>query len=107
MRILLVEDEDTIRDVIDVMLSGIAVVEYATDGETALQLYRERGPFDVVLTDMEHLGANGLELRRAVLAINPEQSIGFLTGHPILQKPFDRAQLLDFVRKLKPNPAEP
>jgi len=66
MRILVVDDEEPIREGMSAILVKAGhEVELASDDNEAIQLYDERGPYDVVLTDMLHPGPNGLELKGA------------------------------------------
>ncbi len=53
---------------------------FAIDGDEALDLYRQQGPFDFVLTDVIHPGLNGLELAKAIRAQNHGQAIVVMTG---------------------------
>ena len=73
------------------------LVTTETNGNRALQHYCKEGPFDQVLTDIEHKGMNGVELMHAIGKKNPKQNVKIITGWPILQKPFTRKQLLDFI----------
>ena len=102
MKILVVDDEPAVRSYTGATLTRASFdIELAADGHEALRLYSERGPFDLVLTDLEHPGPNGLELRDAILALNQKQRIGFVSGFPLLEKPFRAKQLLDFVDSFK------
>lgn len=85
-------------------------VDMARNNKEALALY-DGGLYDVVLTDAEHLeehgpdGGEGLKLVIAVLARNPEQKVGFITGqeiptYPRLPKPFTPNELIQFVDQL-------
>ena len=113
MRILLIDDEEPIREIEAFMLvQGGHTVDTARNNKEALARY-ENGDYDVVLTDAEHLedvgpdGGEGLELARVIRLKNPGQSIGFITAHryniaeyPTLHKPFEPEQLLRFVKEL-------
>ena len=54
-------------------------LDFAFDGDEALARYRQRGPFDLVLTDLYHPGMNGVELARAIRRENPAQAIAMFT----------------------------
>jgi len=69
-----------------------------TNGDTALQRYSDQGPFDLVLTDIEHPGMHGIDLMHAIHENNPRQNVYIITGWPVLQKPFTKEQLLAFVK---------
>lgn len=68
------------------------------NGNKAFRRYRMEGPFDLVLTDIEHNGMNGAELMHAIRKKNSEQNVRIITGWPVLQKPFTQKQLLDFIK---------
>jgi two-component system, NtrC family, C4-dicarboxylate transport response regulator DctD len=103
MRILLVEDEPTVQSYIMAVLEKADhVIVRETNGTKALRRYSKEGPFDLVLTDIEHKGMDGVELMHAVHKKNRKQSVGIITGWPILQKPFNQRELLKFARQLTP-----
>ena len=97
MRILLVED--VVHEIVSGYLEseGHEVV-IETNGDKALQRYSDEGPFDLVLTDIEHPGMHGVDLMHAIHENNPKQNVYLITGWPVLQKPFTRGQLLAFVK---------
>jgi CheY-like chemotaxis protein len=54
-------DEKTRRELVDTELAKDGLeLEFAFDGDAALTHYRERSPYDLVLTDLYHPGMNGL-----------------------------------------------
>jgi CheY-like chemotaxis protein len=98
MRIFLVEDEPCVQKLTLAMLEKAHhVVVTEANGTKALRRYAKEGPFDLVLTDIEHKGMNGVELMHAIRKKNPMQRVGLITGWPILQKPFRQEQLLEFI----------
>jgi|SRR5690242_9201245 CheY-like chemotaxis protein len=104
MRVLLVNDEPGIQEVFGSMLVAAGhQIEPALDGGEAFQIYCDRGPFDLVLTDLEHPGLNGFELASRIWKKDPKQSVGFVTAYPVLRLPCDRDQFLEFVESLKPS----
>ena len=103
MRILVVDDEKDLAEVIAEMLTvdGHAV-EIATNGDDAFRLYCEnlsegRG-FDYVLTGLMQPGMSGPELVEAIAKKNPRQRWGFSTAYPVLQRPFTKDQLFAFIK---------
>lgn len=103
MRILVVDDELAIAEIVSAMLTPDGhVVETTTNGDDAFRIYCEhlRGPqpFDYVLTGLAQPGMSGLELVEAIARKNPKQRWGFSTAYPVLQRPFTKDQLLAFVR---------
>ena len=58
-RILIVDDNPEIREIIHVLLEGEGfLIEEAADGETALQLTMEKD-FDLIILDIMMPGKNG------------------------------------------------
>jgi two-component system C4-dicarboxylate transport response regulator DctD len=101
MRIFLVEDE--VQSYIVAMLEKADhVVVTEANGTKALRRYSKEGPFDLVLTDIEHKGMNGIDLMHAIHKKNRKQSVGIITGWPVLQKPFRQKELLKFIKQLEP-----
>ena len=54
-------------------------LELETDGNEALKRYRERGPYDLVLSDLRLPGLSGPDLARAIRSKNPAQRIVMIT----------------------------
>jgi CheY-like chemotaxis protein len=103
-RILLVEDERSVRDTLRQLLrlDDHTVVE-ANNGAEALGLFTQN-QFDVVLTDYIMPFLNGTELASRIKKLAPNQPIVMITAHSIkpsrhnsvdavLRKPFDHEQL--------------
>ncbi|GEM_PF-3114487 len=66
LRILVVEDSENNRILLDFFLKDTPFrMEYATDGEEAVRIYREHN-FDLVLMDIQMSGKNGLEATREI-----------------------------------------
>jgi len=89
MRILIVNDSPA--DMTEDVLMGTAdfkvEVDRALDGDEALRLYRrKRGRYDLVLTDIEHPGLNGLDLATAILKKNPTQALAIVTAAGVAGK---------------------
>lgn len=80
LRILVVEDEPLVREVIEVYLTGDNhTVALAVNGRDGLQKFRD-GEFDLVLTDRAMPEMNGDELAIEIRKLNPAQPIVLLTG---------------------------
>lgn len=111
LRVLLVEDEEHVRNVARRVLdhSGFTVV-CAADGSDALTQIRENdGGFDVVLSDILMPGMDGIELAVRTRCEYPTLRFVFMTGfsdishdkerahglcEAILSKPFDLNELV-------------
>jgi CheY-like chemotaxis protein len=114
--ILLVEDEQDVRSLLQVMLaeSGFEVIA-TKDGLGAFhELRKHNGQFALLLTDVDMGRMNGIELAASVRTHYPTMPILFVSGLPIppaeleavapgtqlITKPFGAATLVEAVRKL-------
>lgn len=79
--VLIVDDEpDNCASLCDILQDFGYDVETATNGETALELIRNRS-FDVALLDLRMPGMNGLELYREIRRLRPETVAIVLTAY--------------------------
>jgi len=80
-RILLVDDEQGIRNVLKITLesSGYEVC-LAKDGETGLQAFHKENPH-IVITDIKMPGFDGIELLKKIKDLNPDTEVIMITGH--------------------------
>ncbi len=115
--ILVVDDEKSQREILEMILSGEGYdVTTASSGEAAMKFVADRH-FDLVLTDLQMGGMTGLELLKALTDFDKSIIVLLLTAHgtvdsavdalrlgafDFLQKPYDREKLLDTIaRSLK------
>lgn len=79
-RILVVDDEEQVRDMLEEMLktSNYEVV-VASHSEQALELQREQG-CDLVIADVYMPGPDGVETVKGLLEMSPELKIIALSG---------------------------
>jgi PAS domain S-box-containing protein len=114
LTVLLVEDEDEIREIIGDTLRdrGCQVLE-ARNGLAALErCTTHEGPIHLLLTDMMMPGMNGHQLAERFVRLRPETPVMFVSGHPeadvgdntligrnvtLLRKPFSSDELVDRV----------
>ena len=112
--ILVVDDEKSQREILDLILSGEGYdVTTASSGEAALKFARDRR-FDLALTDLKMTGMDGIELLQHLLAQDSSIIVILLTAHgsidsakealrrgafDYLQKPYDRDTLLETIRR--------
>ncbi|MDI7776062.1 response regulator [Asticcacaulis sp. EMRT-3] len=86
MRLLCVEDNSTLRKMIDLMLAATGIdVDFASDGEEAVEAYQVN-EYDAVLMDMEMPRMAGLAAARAIRQVEDGFCLGytpilFLSGH--------------------------
>ena len=79
--ILLVDDEEDIRDVLGVSIADMGyTVHSAENGEQALDIFRKIDP-PIVMTDIKMPGMDGLALLKMIKRENPETEVIMITGH--------------------------
>ena len=91
LRILVVDDNPSIRTIIAAGLRGDGHnVQTADDGLLALALHAEQ-PFDVILTDLIMPGMRGQDLAAAVKELDRRTPVFLITGYPhsLANSPFD------------------
>jgi PAS domain S-box-containing protein len=100
--ILLVEDEDRLREVGHKMLESLGYrVLTATNGKEALETYRSAEGVDLVMTDLVMPKMGGLELVQSLREIDPHVKALAITGYAVktdIQELKD-AGILEIVRK--------
>jgi FixJ family two-component response regulator len=79
--ILLVDDDSNVLSGYRRILTREFHVETASDGEQALQLIAENGPYAVVVSDMRMPGMDGIELLSKVKVQSPNTIRVMLTGN--------------------------
>jgi CheY-like chemotaxis protein len=116
-RILVVEDEDMIRRMLQRMFGaeGWETV-VAVDAEDGERRFREAdGRFDLLVTDIVMPGASGVDLYRTLVVERPGLPVVFISGYSddrlaragqlpgpyqFVEKPFDRQTLVSAARRL-------
>jgi len=115
-RILLVDDDEAVRDVTSSMLrdQGYQVVEAGSGGE-ALAALNDPDGFDVLVADYAMPGMNGGELVRAARQRHPNLPVVFLTGYAdladlesfpgdhVVRKPYKPHQLFAELESVLPS----
>jgi two-component system cell cycle sensor histidine kinase/response regulator CckA len=113
--VLLVEDDDTIRAVIQRILGrrGYRVIDVATG--TAALAAAETQRCDLLLTDIVMPEMSGRELAERLRQRDPDLAVLFMSGYsqdvlgrrrtidsdvPLLQKPFNQAELLVMIKQV-------
>jgi CheY-like chemotaxis protein len=111
-RILVIDDEDSVRDILSRMLKtkGHKVV-VAPNGEEGIERFRAE-TFDLVLTDLGMPKLSGWDVGKTIKGINPKTPIAMITGWGveldreklsesgidlIISKPFNFDQVIDLV----------
>ena len=112
--ILVVDDEKSQREILEMILSGEGYdVTTAASGEAALKFAKDRR-FDLALTDLKMTGMDGIELLQHLLAYDSSIIVILLTAHgsiesakealrrgafDYLEKPYDKAALLETINR--------
>jgi two-component system response regulator VanR len=111
-RILVIDDEESVRSALSRILSHVNhQVTVAKDGGEGIQLFREK-EFDIVLTDLGMPGMSGWEVCKTIKKIKSRIPVGMITGWGmeldqikkeesgidfVISKPFDFHQILKVV----------
>ena len=114
-RLLVVDDEDFVRDLLKEMLEGEnCEVELAESGNEALAMFRE-SQFDAVCTDVGMPGMSGWELAREIRQLDQRIPIAVITGWGeavgsneqkaagvdwVIAKPFTTERVAELVRDI-------
>ncbi|HEX8398954.1 MAG TPA: sigma-54 dependent transcriptional regulator [Pyrinomonadaceae bacterium] len=110
--ILVVDDEEIMRDVLEVLLSSTGYkVDLAKTGEEGLEMYSRRS-YDVVLLDVSMPGIGGLSTLEELLKIDSDAVVLMITAYAtfdtavsawekgatgIVRKPFQNEQIINLV----------
>jgi two-component system response regulator FlrC len=113
--ILVVDDEADVRDIVAEMISDMGFqVREAASAEAARDFIRQ-SPVDLVISDVEMKGMDGLTLARWVRQQFPNLPMAIMTAYPtedlhqlvrqkmvdnVLQKPFQVGELQGLVQNL-------
>lgn len=118
LKIFIVDDNrDFAESLADLLKLDGHQVEFAFDGETAIENFRNQN-YDITFMDVKLPGLNGVESFFEIRKINPQAKIVMMTGYSIeqlvnqavengalgvLTKPIGMSQLLEQLEKIKPN----
>jgi len=100
-RVLVVDDEDTLRTVLSQELKGEGYeVDAAADGRIAIDTLKVK-QFDLVLLDIKMPNMNGFEVLRYIKQNHPNLKVIMLTGFADLKNAIESKKLgaEDFVSK--------
>src|SRR5882762_9377609 len=112
--ILVVDDEKSQREILEMILSGEGYdVTTASSGEAAIKFAKDRR-FDLALTDLKMTGMDGIELLQHLLGFDSSIIVILLTAHgsiesakealrrgafDYLEKPYDKTALLETINR--------
>jgi CheY-like chemotaxis protein len=109
--ILLVEDEDGVRRVVETMLKrhGYQVLSSASYKDALAAAERHRGVIHLLITDMVMPGMSGRKMAECLVAGRPDMKVLYVSGYGdakaqtdthFLQKPFSTEELATKIREL-------
>jgi CheY-like chemotaxis protein len=118
-KILLVDDNAVVRDMLVDLVGSLGYVADAASGGTEALALFDRNRYDIVLTDLLMPGMSGWEVLAAVRQRDPRMPVVIITGTPavgdprasqpgvaVLKKPVDVKALDETIKeKLRQRPA--
>lgn len=110
--VLIVEDDESVMEVLRIMLSDRYTVLEARNGREAIELYRSYRP-DIVLMDIMMPEVDGITATREIRKIDPGAKIIGVTAYAkkkarelieagaleVLEKPFSRKDVISAIEK--------
>ncbi|RMF61504.1 MAG: response regulator [Calditrichaeota bacterium] len=114
--ILLVDDEDLIRESISDSMSILGYQVFQADGgENAIKVVKEHPSIDIAIVDLAMPGMSGVDTIKAIKKINPRIKAVLSSGHAeqkellqknpeisaYLQKPYHLDELIKLIKELK------
>jgi signal transduction histidine kinase len=100
-RILIVDDEEAVRNLFASYLRDTYSCETAGDAQQALEILA-REPFALVLSDIQMPGLGGIELLRKIIERYPETAVIIITGVDRTQRVIDAIRVGAYDYLLKP-----
>jgi DNA-binding response OmpR family regulator len=100
-RILVAEDDDSLRDILqETLQNSQRVIQVHKDGQEAIQALQQ-SPFDIVITDLKMSGADGLQVLEEAKRSHPESIVIIMTGYASLDTAIRaiRGGAYDYIRK--------
>jgi diguanylate cyclase (GGDEF)-like protein len=99
-RLLVVDDEKDICELLCELLEDTYVVEQSLSGADGIRMLR-RKPYDLVLTDLMMPGVNGLQVLKEAKEINPEIDVIVITGFVSIDSAVESMKLgaSDYITK--------
>jgi len=114
-RILICDDEEGIRESLNLILEKSYDVHFAENGDKAIEMMK-RSPFDLVILDIKMPRRDGLDTLKELKKINPNAKVVIATGYKSVDtaeeaiklgasdyivKPFDKSKILETLKKLQ------
>lgn len=109
-KVLLIEDDNSIRDLLEIALSARGAEIVAAEDACCLSSSLEQGPFDIVLFDWSPIASNPMDCLSAVRKACPHAPLIAISGSATLpeleamefcsawvRKPFELSELIDVI----------
>jgi NtrC-family two-component system response regulator AlgB len=115
MRVLIIDDEESIRQTTAILLEGMGHEAVGVESRTAALKQLDKGPFDIAFLDLKLDGESGLELLPELLKSHPHMDVVVCTAYAsietaveamrggatdFLPKPFTPEQVRQLLRKI-------
>ncbi len=100
--ILVIDDNDTVRDGLAHTIKKMGhEVAVAASGAAGVEAFKARRPVDFVITDLKMEGMGGVEVLRAIAALDPDVPIMIITAFGTVETAVEAMKLgaFDFVTK--------
>ena len=99
-RILVVDDEPSIRNLLNSILSGTYSCKMAESAEEALTIL-ENDAFDLVISDITMGAMSGFELVARITAATPDTVVMVISGNHDVDSPLEamRSGAFDYIKK--------
>ncbi len=111
MKVLIVDDDIAMREILKIMLKDFEVLE-ADNGEDAVRIYEKERP-DIVFMDIVLPKKDGVEATKEILRIDPNAKIVGITAFEsrgeeilkagavaLLEKPITRNKLFELIERI-------
>lgn len=79
---LIVDDSDLVREILATLLEELTWASDSTESPRHALLMMEEQRYDLILTDYQMPGMNGIELARKVREVSPHSSVILMTATP-------------------------
>jgi len=111
-KVLVVDDDNAVREVIGTMLSDTFIVFYAENGREAVEKYRRIKP-DIVLMDILMPEVDGIQATKEIMSIDSRAKIIAISAYAsskgremlsagaldVIEKPLSKSKLVEKIKK--------